>query len=73
LVKSLIAQALEKRKDEQHDILHTIRIFEGKFEAMCKVVFGIGISVTQVTDEDENIKQEEVSLGLGGTQANPLF
>jgi hypothetical protein len=56
LEKSLISQALEKIKDEQHDILHTTKIFEGNFEAMYKVVFIIGISFTQVTEEDENPK-----------------
>ena len=36
LLKTLIAQDLEKNKEEKQDILHTIIIFEGKFEAICK-------------------------------------
>jgi hypothetical protein len=35
LVKTLVSQALEKNKEEQQEILHTIRIFEEKFESMC--------------------------------------
>jgi hypothetical protein len=34
------------------DIVHTIRIFKGKLEAMCKVVYKIHISTSQVGEEE---------------------
>jgi hypothetical protein len=52
LMKTLITQALEKKnKEEKQGIFHTIIIFESKFEAMCKVVFGIKILVSMVAED----------------------
>jgi hypothetical protein len=51
LMNTLISQALEKNKEEQQGILNTIIIFESKFEAMCKVVFGIKILVSMVAED----------------------
>ena len=45
LVKTLIGHVLKKNKEEKQDILHIIRFFEGKIEAMCKAVFGLRSSV----------------------------
>lgn len=46
MVKILTKQALVKNKVGQEDILHTIQIFEGRLEAMCKGFFGTEIWVT---------------------------
>jgi hypothetical protein len=46
LVKTMIPHALQKKQHEQKDILHTIKIFEGKFEVVCKAIFGIVLSFT---------------------------
>jgi hypothetical protein len=51
MVKAMITQPMEEKQDEHKDILHTIQIFEGKFEVVCKVVFGISITVTLVEEE----------------------
>jgi len=39
---------------------------------MCKVVFGIGISVSLAMEEYENQNHGEASLGSNGTQENPI-
>jgi hypothetical protein len=38
-------------KEEKHDILHTIQLFEGMFQVVFKIVFGIRISVTREEEE----------------------
>jgi hypothetical protein len=38
----------KKCKEDKKEILHTIKIFEGKFEEMCQMVFGIKIKVSKV-------------------------
>ena len=40
---------------------------------MCKVVFGIGISISQVNEEAEATTHKHSSHGLEGTQENPMI
>jgi hypothetical protein len=49
LVKTLVAQELEKAKEDQQEILHTLKIFEGKFAVVCSTMFGVRIVVSHVT------------------------
>jgi hypothetical protein len=68
-VKMLVAQALEKRKEDKHDILHTLKIFEEKHEALCRVVFRVKIIVSKLVDEGK-MNRVEGSMSLVGTCAN---
>jgi len=63
----LIVEVVSKQEEQHQDILHTIRIFEGKFEAICKAVFIIGISISQVIEETEVTTHKQSSHGLKGT------
>jgi hypothetical protein len=54
LVKTSVAQALEKVKEDQQSIIHTLRIFEGKFKIVCSSVFGVKITVSTMTDTEAN-------------------
>jgi hypothetical protein len=38
IVKAMVGQALEKSMEERRDIMHSIRIFEGKFELLYHIV-----------------------------------
>lgn len=49
LLKMMVAQALDKNKEEQQEILHTIQIFEGKCDAMSWTDFGIKIIISKMT------------------------
>jgi hypothetical protein len=57
-VKTLIAQALVNVKVEQQDIFHALRIFEGKFEVVCGVVFGVKITIMKAPEEAHKGKRE---------------
>jgi hypothetical protein len=54
-VKAMIAQFLEELNISQQDIMHIIELLDGKFEAVCKALFGIRIIVSKVNEEDEII------------------
>jgi len=71
LVKTLVAQALEENK-LQKEIIHTIRIFEGKFEGMCQEVFYIKIMVSNAYEEFGKGKKVEGSTSLIGAPSNPI-
>jgi hypothetical protein len=70
LVKTLVAQALEKDKEDQQEIVHSLRIFEGKFKAVCSKVFGVKIIITKVIDEDDKGKTRIGSTSSVGTRVN---
>ena len=44
--KALIVHALINKEEKQEDVIIIIKIFEGKFEDVCKAVFGIGITIS---------------------------
>jgi hypothetical protein len=67
-----VAQVLEKAKEEQHAILHTLEIFEGEFEAVCRTVFRVKVIVSKVACEESREKQGEGSTNSVGMCANPL-
>jgi hypothetical protein len=48
-VKAMVAQTLEKCMVEQTKILHTIEIFQGKFELMCQSAYGIKFKVLKAS------------------------
>jgi len=72
LVKSMIAQVLDERSIPQQDILHRFELLEGKFEIVCKVVFGIKIVVSQVNEEVGATYLKEGPHDSIGIHANPI-
>jgi hypothetical protein len=42
----MVAQDVEKTREEKEEILHVVNILEGKFELLCKSQYGIKFSVT---------------------------
>jgi N-glycosylase/DNA lyase len=72
LVKMLVAQDLEKAKEDQQELLHSIKNFEGKFEADYSAVFGVKIIVTKAIDEDGKGKTRFGSNSFMGTYVNPI-
>jgi len=72
-VKTLIAHVLEERNLQQQDILHSTKLPDRKFEAVCKVVFGIKIVVSQVMEETKVMNHIEGSSGSMRTQLNVII
>jgi hypothetical protein len=57
-VKTMVAQALVNVKVEHQDILHSLGIFEGVFEVVCGVVFGVKIIIKKAPEEEDKGKRE---------------
>lgn len=42
---------MKKVKEDQQEILHALRIFDGKFEAICRTIFKVRVTVTEVISD----------------------
>jgi len=67
-----VAQAFEKVKEEQQDILPSLKIFEGKFEVVCSIVFVSKIIATKVPEEDGKGKTKDGSNNSTRMQENSI-
>ena len=68
----MVGQALENTMEERRDILHSICIFEEKYELLCQSQFHIIFKVSLVGDQGTKWKQEGGSFSSTGTKYNPI-
>lgn len=71
-VKAMLGQALELTTEEKRDILHTIHIFEGKFELLCLSKFRIRFKVSPSGEHGAKQQQDGGSANFSGTKDNPI-
>ena len=67
----MVGKALEKTK-EQWNIMHALRIFEGKFELFCKSRHEIRFRVTPRGQQPEQQEEAEGTLRSSGSKKFPI-
>jgi hypothetical protein len=63
---------LEKTKEEQGNIMHALKIFEGKFELFCKSQHGIRFRVTPRGQRPEQQEEAKGTLSPSGSKKCPI-